>query len=350
MSQDALFTHPKPGPEQVAKTHEHRRIEVAHDSGLSFGVPVPLGMATAVPTTHVPREHGRPEPLAMFGFASAPRGPRADLPRLVVCSQTLEWEVDPLEWLRWLWAKDGWLIGLAQTHPGPGGPRYELAGLKTLHGKVMVRRTMATRSGPRLVRCDASAPMEVWADWHDALWWALDGFHLGRSTPGTIEAMVVHDGPLLGFAVPGSWDARGRGSDAEGMAWALQPARDVQRGAALKVHAQRLIDAPSAELRRASLWREMRDCGVVMGAVLTAKRMEFSELVPGWVGQWQAAVQMSGGDGVVVLVQREDAGVALDYVLTAPAAGTQHVDWMRATRALDVVIATSMPSGPLPAA
>ena len=57
--------------------------------------------------------------------------------------------------------------------------------------------------------------MEVWADWHDALWWALDGFHLGRSAPGTIEEMLVHDGPLLGFAVPGSWDARGRGSEGE---------------------------------------------------------------------------------------------------------------------------------------
>lgn len=348
MSQDALFTHPKPNPEQVAKTHETRRIEVAHDPALSFGVPVPQGMATAVPTTHVPQEHGRPEPLAMFGFTVDPAAP--DAPRLLVCAQTLEWEVDPLEWLRWLWAKDGWLVGLAQTHPGPGGPRYEIAALKTIRGEVVVRRSMAIRSGPRLVRCDASAPMKVWAQWHDTLWWALDGFHLGRVAPGTIEAMVVHDGPLLGFAIPGSWDARSRGTDAEGMAWALQPARDVQRGAALKVHAQRLDGAPSAELRRASLWREVQGAGTSMGGVLSATRAEFAELVPGWVGQWQAAVQMPKGDGVVVLVQREDAGVALDYVLTAPAAGTEHVDWMRATRALDVVIATSMPSGPLPPA
>ncbi|MBV1859013.1 MAG: hypothetical protein KUG77_11430 [Nannocystaceae bacterium] len=42
----------------------------------------------------------------------------------------------------------------------------------------------------------------------------------------------------------------------------------------------------------------------------------------------------------VVLVPREDAGVALDYVLTAPAAGIEHVGW---TRALDVVISTRMP-------
>ena len=341
MSQDALFTHPKPNPKRVAKTHEIRRIEVAHDSGLSFGLPVLQGMATAVPTTHVPHEHGRPEPLALFGFAADPGAPQS--PRLLVCAQTLEWEVDPLEWLRWLWIKEGWIVGLAQTHPGPGGPRYELAALKTIDGTVMVRRTIAIRSGPRLVRCDASAPMEVWGQWHDALWWSLDGFHLGRVVPGSIESLVVREGPLLGFAIPGSWDARGHGSDEEGMAWALQPVRDVQRGAAIKVHAQRLDGAPLAELRRASLWREMRDSGAAMGAVLTAKREDFVRFVPGWLGQWQAAVAMSKGDGVVVLVQREDAGVALDYVLTAPAAGTDHVDWMRATRALDVVISTSLP-------
>ena len=38
--------------------------------------------------------------------------------------------------------------------------------------------------------------------------------------------------------------------------------------------------------------------------------------------------------------------VAMDYVLVAPAAGTEHLDWMRATRALDVAISTSDPRAP----
>lgn len=39
--------------------------------------------------------------------------------------------------------------------------------------------------------------------------------------------------------------------------------------------------------------------------------------------------------------QREDDGLAVDYLMMAPAAGTEHIDWMRATRALDVAIATT---------
>lgn len=341
-----LFRHPKPNPEDVAQTHEVRRIEVAHDPALSFGVPVPVSMATALPGAYEPRGHEKPEPLALFG-EPAGRNVSVNSPKLLVSAHTLHWEVDPLEWLRWLWAKEGWRIAHAQTHPGPAGPRYELAALKEVEGEAIVRRCMATRSGARLVRCDATAALSAWAQWHDALWWALDGFHLGTVSAGTIEAMVAYEGPFFGFAVPGSWEARGQsmpmrtGKDVRGMAWALQPFRHVQRGAAMKIHAQRLEDAPSAEQRRASLWRDFRASGARMGGVLEAKRVEFAELVPGWVGQWQAAMQMSRGDGVIVVVQREDAGVALDYVLASPAAGTEHVDWMRATRALDVAIATS---------
>lgn len=348
----ALFRHPKPNPEQVAQTHEVRRIEVAHDPALSFGVPVPVSMATALPSTYEPRRHEQPEPLALFGEPAGQGGRHVgvDSPKLLVSAQTLHWEVDPLEWVRWLWAKNGWRIAHSQTHPGPAGPRYELAALKEVDGQALVRRCMATRSGSRLVRCDATVALSDWSQWHDALWWALDGFHLGKTAAGSIEAMVACEGPFLGFAVPGSWEARGqkmrKGQEVQGMAWALQPFRHVQRGAAMKVHAQRLEDALSAEQRRASLWRDFRASGARMGGVLEANRVEFAALIPGWVGQWQAAVQTSRGDGVLVLAQREDAGVAIDYVLTAPAAGTEHVDWMRASRALDVAIATSLPGLP----
>jgi len=344
MNDDILFRHPERNTEALAQSHELRCIEVNFDPGASFAVPVPRSMATARPTRHIPEKEGRPLPLAVFG-----EPPSLEGPRLLVSSQTLQWEVDPLEWIRWLWTNEGWRIAWTQRHPGPNGPRYEVGALRETDGRVEVRRTMAIRSGARLVRCDASASLPLWSRHHDALWHAIDGFQLGQATRGTVESLVAHEGPLLGFAVPGSWDARGQGDETR-IAWAAVLDSDAQRGAALKMHAQPLDQAPRASERRASLWRELKSSGVSLGAVLTAERSEFAEAVPGWLGQWQAAIGGDGRDGVVVLVQREDEGVALDTVLMAPAAGTEHVDWMRATRALDVVIATSQPRPPSVAA
>ena len=343
----ALFRYPEPDAGRVETTHQVQRIEVGHDPAMSFGLLVPRSMVTAVPSTYVAPEHGRPEPLALFGLPSVdsgPRGPRG--PRVVVSGQILEWEVDPLEWLRWLWVREGWRIVLAQVHPGKGRPRYEVAALREREGTVTVRRCIAFRSGPRLVRCDVSSTLHMWSQWHDALWWTLDGFHLGHPSRAPVEALVGREGPLLAFGVPGSWDIRGAGNEAEGMVWAARPMRDVQRGATLRVEARRLDRAPAADERRAALWRSLREAGLGLGAVLSAERETFAELVPGWIGQWQAGLNSGKGDGVrgvAVLVQREDRGVAIDYVLVAPAAGTEHLDWMRATRALDVAIATSDP-------
>ena len=334
-NEQALFRHPEPDPEALARTHEVRCIELNFDPGASFAVPVPRAMATARPSRHVPQGPGRPMPLAVFGESPAFEGPQ-----LRVSSQTLQWEVDPLEWLRWQAAPHGWRVAVAKRHPGPKGPRYELGVLREKDGRVEVRRTMAIRSGARLMRCDAVAPLEAWSAHHDALWHAIDGFRLGRCERTSVESLVGHEGPLLGFAVPQSWHARGDGNERQ-MAWRAQLSDSPQRGAVLSLRVQVLEDAPGAEARRDALWRELKRDGVKVGAVLMAERPEFSDALPGWLGQWQAALGADGRDGVVVLVQREDDGLAVDYMLMAPAAGTEHVDWMRATRALDVAIATS---------
>ncbi|MBV1861567.1 MAG: hypothetical protein KUG77_24325 [Nannocystaceae bacterium] len=340
MNQDALFSHPEADRARLRRTHELVRVEVTHEPAMSFGLLKPLAMAAAIPSAFEPVARGVPEPLAAFGLPPSLTGPR-----LGVSGHTLEWEVDPLQWLRWLAAKSGWRVALAKTHVCRGGPGYELAALRERDGEVVVRRTMAVRSGPRLVRCDACAPHRIWSQWHDPLWFALESFYLGHPRRGPVEELVLRGGPLVGFAMPGSWDARGDGDDA-GMSWALQPVRDVQRGAALLLRASPLAAAVSAEQRRRALWRELADTEATLGAVRSAARPGFGELVPGWVGQWQAALQSPGGEGVAVLAQREHEGIALDYVLTAPAAGTDHLDWMRATRALDVVISTSQPRPP----
>jgi hypothetical protein len=130
------------------------------------------------------------------------------------------------------------------------------------------------------------------------------------------------------------------------MLWALQPIRGVQRGVALQIRAFRQDKARPEDERRSIMLNDISSAGARLGAALQAERADFASLVPGWVGQWQAAAQTEEGDGVVVLAQRECEGVALDYLLTAPAAGTDHVDWKRATRALDLVIATSQQRPP----
>ena len=334
-NEQALFRYPDSNPEALALSHEVRCIETSFDPGATFAVPIPSSMVVARPAQHVPETPGRPMPLAVFGEPPALEGAQ-----LRISSQTLRWEVDPLEWLRWQWAHQGWRVALARRHPGPKGPRYELGAMRQKSGRAEVRRTMAIRSGARLMRCDAVAPLESWPQHHDALWHSIDGFRLGRCERKTVESLVAHEGPMLGFAVPGSWDARGRG-DARRMAWRAQLADDAQRGAAIKLHVQGAAEAADAPLRRDALWREMKNDGVQLGAVFEAERPEFSRLVPGWIGQWQAALGTESRDGVVVLVQREHEGVVVDYLMLAPAAGTEHVDWMRATRALDVAIATS---------
>lgn len=334
-NEQAMFRHPEPNLEALGQSHEVRCIEMNFDASASFAVPVPRTMVTARPSRHIPEAPGRPMPLAVFG-----EPPNLDGPQLRVSSQTLRWEVDPMEWLRWQGVHQGWRVALVKRHPGPQGPRYELGALREKDGRVEVRRTMATRSGARLMRCDAVAPLEDWSAHHDALWHSIDGFRLGRCERASIESLAGHEGPLLGFAVPGSWDARGVG-DVRRMVWSAQLAEHAQRGAALKLQVQMLEGAPDAQARRESLWRELRRDGVKLGTVLTAERPEFVKSVPGWIGQWQAAVGADGREGVVVLVQREDDALAVDYLMVAPAAGTEHVDWMRASRALDVAIATT---------
>ncbi len=335
---DALFRHPDLDPEHLLRTHELRRVEVFQDRAMSFGLPVPAAMAMAYPQVQQPRKRGQPEVLAVAGLP-----PYLDSPRLLVSGQTLVYEVDPLEWLRWLFTKAGWTIALARTHPGPAGPRYELGAMREEDGTVLLRRTMAVRSGPKLVRCDAEARMADWMAWHDALWASLRGFDLGAPQRGSIEALVAWDGPLLSFALPGSWDCQGVRGDDGGVAWAATPARDVQRGASLAIQVQAAASGSVQRRQRVfeALRRETAAAGGSLSAFLEAPRPELQAHVPGWVGQWQAHGQGPDGDVVVVLVQREDQGVAVDFVLTAPAAGTEHVDWMRATRALDVAIATS---------
>lgn len=49
-------------------------------------------------------------PIAAFGYP-----PRLQGPRLGVSSQTLRWEVDPMEWLRWQAVRQGWRVRV------PGG-------------------------------------------------------------------------------------------------------------------------------------------------------------------------------------------------------------------------------------
>ena len=111
---DVLFQHPEAVPEQLALSHEVRVVEVDFSPDSSFALPVPKSMVIARPTRHVPQAPGRPMLLAVFGEPPALEGPR-----LGISTETLNWEVDPLEWMRWNAVHAGWRVALAQRHRVP---------------------------------------------------------------------------------------------------------------------------------------------------------------------------------------------------------------------------------------
>lgn len=321
--------------------HEIRAIETPHAPQLSFVIPIEPDWVTAMPTHQSDSGRGRPVAMALFATDTAMKGAR-----IVVSTQTLPCAVDPLEWIRYMWATSGWKIVVARTHPASGGPRYELGAMRTRNGEPEVRRTLVLRTGARLLRADACTSLREWPNSHDSLWWSLDGFALGApSKLSSIEALTPCQGPLLRFAIPQSWHAAGTGTHFDGVRWAANPVRDVQRGVLLQVIASPELETVSASQRRAIYAKHARAHQTV-GALLPTQRPTLAQHVRGWLGQWQAATRTTQGDGVLVVVQREVEGVAIDYVLQAPAAGTQHLDWMRATRALDIAISTTVTRSP----
>lgn len=337
MTEEDLFVTPRHPP--LPSQHEIRAIEVKHAPELSYVVPIEPSWVTAMPTRERPPTRGQPISMGLFA-----EGPSFDGPRVVVSTQTMVWEVDPLEWLRFSWAASGWRVVVARMQAAAGGPRYEIGALRQCDGGHEVRRSFAVRSGAKIVRVDACSALDVWPKWHDSLWASLDGFALGtKPAQRTIESLTPREGPLVRFATPQSWDARGSGSKREGVRWAAAPVRDVQRGSLLQVLARDVDDSPTATQRRDRYWKHARKEHDFVGAPDPVARPVLEGLGEGegWGGQWQAAVRTEGGRGVLVVVQRELGGVAVDYVLQAPAAGTQHVDWMRATRALDIAVATT---------
>lgn len=341
-----LFQSPEVPPEATASTHERRCIEVSDDPGLSYALPVPRPMYSSTAIQSRPTSIMQPTLIGVFGLDRALKGPR-----LIASAQTLPWEVDPLEWLRYAWIHSGWRVVVARRVINDLGMRYELGAIKTTAGQTTVRRTLATRSGARLVRLDAAAPVAQWGAWHDRFWVALDGFSPVAANNGGIEALACKSGPLLRFAVPASWAARGRGDIAAGVHWRAVPTRGVGKPSLLRVQAHCGGAPTDPAERRARLVAQLHDEGfALLHPLRRVEREDFRELLPGWQGQWTTELQHERGAVQLVLAQRDEAGVVVDYALLTPPPGAEHVDWMRATRALDIAQSTTTVRAPLPAA
>jgi len=329
-----LFTTPKT---EVAGTHVMRVVEVPREPGLGYALPVPRRMWSATSIrSPAPASVMQPEAIGIFGLDRMLEGPR-----LIVCAQTLPWEVDPLEWLKYAWISSGWRVVVARTLPGDGGPRYELGALQREAGRHEVRRCVATRSGARLVRIDAACPLDQWSQWHDPLWASLDRFTLAQRRKASIESVVARSGPLVRFATPGSWDATASGTRTR-VTWLAQPTESVQRGAQLRVDAVPTETTEPAAQRRDAFAERVRACGITIATPLRpVDRPLFEALLPGWQGQWQGAAELDGQAYELRVAHREQDGVTADYAALAPRPGTAHVDWMRASRAFDMAITTS---------
>ena len=329
-----LFTTPE--ERDIAKTHGMRVVEVERDPTLSYAIPIPRGMWSATSIrSPAPASVMQPQAIGLFGLDRTLQGPR-----LVVCSQTLPWEVDPLEWLKYGWISSGWRVVVARTLPGDGGPRFELGALKRDGTGHEVRRCIATRSAARLVRVDAVCPLDRWSRWHDPLWVSANGLALTQPRCGPIETLVARSGPLVQFATPASWDANADGT-AQRVTWMAQPTETVQHGARLRVDAQPSEAAPDGPSRRATLLERLRTSGITTTSLRSVERPIFEELLPGWQGQWQAAAEIDGRRFELRIAHREQDGVTADYAALTPRPGTAHVDWMRATRAFDMALTTS---------
>ena len=329
---EALFRYPTTDPGD-GPAFEHRRVDVQHDPGLGFALRKPLEVELALSSVFIQGKgsFAGADPFKAFGLRS-----RAH-PWLGVSALQLDGEVDLQAWLRWHTEHTGWSSVLERLHTGAQGTRYEVGALQTdRQGQGFVRRTIAMRSGARMVRCDAVAPLEMWPKWHDALWRALDSF-----TPVNPSQSTLFRGPMVMFSLPSSWVAQGRGA-ADGMLWTAEP-RGGAAGCDLKVFVLQRTSKKVARRRRADRWREMAAVGV-LGPVEAVSREELSAQVPGWLGQWKASATCDHGESVLMLAQLECGELSVDVSLVAPARGRDPLAWMSATRAFDVVVATSCPS------
>jgi hypothetical protein len=321
---------------KLRETHDAIKMRPAHDTKLRYSIPIPKGWgrATAVGTP----DPGVPEPLGVFS-------PSPDLagPRVIVSVKRLQWEVDPLEWVRYGWIRNGWKVAVARRLEAPWTGRFEIGGFKETDGIVQVRRATGFLDNGRLLRADVAAPQPLWPRVHDMLWPCGVLLDLREPTGrAQVEAQPRRKGPGISFKLPKSWRA-GSGVTDGSLRWIAALEGDAQQCAALRIDVTSRRRAQPLDHRQRAIAADLRAGGLLLDARIEAVDPDCGAELPGWRGHHRIMAKGRDGDRFEVrLAHRETDTCTIDYAMLAPEPGRCHLDWMRATRALDVAIASTV--------
>lgn len=340
----------------ITRTHRRVGIVPSGDESLRYVLPVPRGWgrATGLGASAGP---GRPEILGVFA-------PQPDLrgPRIIVSATRLRWDVDPLLWVRHHWERAGWSIAVARPLDARWHPRFEVGALRRQEGQVEVRRAVGLVDNGRLLRVDAVAPSSGWSEHHDLLWPCGVLFSLVKPTyRREVEArQTIGASVVVAFDLPASWRARSvRVPSACGERWVCAPDDEVGRSAALRVDAckeagRRVETVPVRQQRlRHELWAhgielpgrfERIHAGLAAGCTGLAGVYRTTGRSVGHV-RGRTTGRTHGVDEhqrfEVRMAHRHVGGTMVDYAMLVASPAEQPIDFMRASRALEIAVSTT---------
>ncbi|MEX1365577.1 MAG: hypothetical protein AB1Z98_20785 [Nannocystaceae bacterium] len=323
-------------------TRTHRRVGIipSSDDSLRYLIPIPRGWGQASGLAVQPVA-GRPEILGLFA-------PTPDLsgPRIIVSATRLRWDVDPLLWVRHHWEAAGWSVAVARPLDRRWHPRFEVGALRRTEGTVEVRRTVGFVDNGRLLRVDTVAPSRQWKELHDALWPCGVLCSLAKPTyRREVEAhQSIGNSSWVAFGLPASWhakEARAPWSGAE--RWVGAPADEVGGSVALRVDAMAWTGevVESIAARQMRVRHELWGQGITLARTCERIHEGLAAGVEGLAGVFRATATDADERFEVRLAHRYVDGVMADYTMLVASPQEHPLDFMRASRALEIAIAST---------
>lgn len=321
---------------RIGKTHRKVAVIPAEDESLRYIMPVPSGWGRATEISAAPGPN-RPELLGLYA-------PTADLtgPRLMVSVTRLQWDVDPIAWVRQGWLEAGWDIAVARRLPERWCPRFEVGAVIEQGGKYEVRHTVGQVDNGRLLRVDAAAPWKDWYRVRDVMWPCQAYFTLANHTYlRTVEAQTPHGDAHVAFELPASWRAAQARTPVSGSSrWLARPLVGAASVVALRVDATEHSPHGAVPLteRWDTLRRDLRGEGIAMRQKVT--RVDKGELwnTPELAGCYRSQAVSGDLRFEVRLVHCEYPGMSVDFTLVVGAVDRHPVEWMRARRGLELAV------------
>lgn len=326
--------------EAIAQTHRRVGMVPSGDESLRYVLPIPRGWGR-VCALEVSPAPGRPEILGIF----SPQ-PELSGPRVIVSATRLRWDVDPLLWTRHHWEAAGWKIAVARPLDARWHPRFEVGGLRRQEGLVEVRRGVGFVDNGRLLRVDAVAPSSQWPRVHDVLWPCGVLCSLAKPTyRREVEARRrIGNSLLVAFGLPASWHASRVSAPWVGVErWVVAPSDEIGRSVALRVEAsawsgETLEPIEARQLRvRHELWQQ----GIRMARRAERIHAGLAAGTPGLAGVFAVVARDDEETFEVRLAHRVVEDVIVDYTLVVASPERFPLDFMRASRALEIAVAST---------